>query len=247
MKIHKLIWINLLIAAVVMFCACGTQKALNQISSETAQSGKTGNEVMPNLKASSSLRSDIAKITGGCQVVNEGDKILQNGYEITVHGIKVTKKKGDWQEMTGDYHLDQQNRITDEKSFVIMDVEVYHKEKNKDEVSFCWGNLNLIYFDQKRVKEYTGAVYDFNGYELESIEGTTEAQKNNTDLFIKNYRVGTGAREKLVYVADDNVLYHTGNHFMLQLNLTGTSLQYLAPEDYSFIYLKSLENLKNEE
>lgn len=244
MKIRKLIFINLLFVLIITFCGCDTQKMQSRASSDTVQTSNRSNELLTNLKVSSSLREDIAKVTGGSQVVNEGDTILQYGYEITVHGIKITKKKGDWLEEMGDYQLNHQNKITNEKSFVIIDVKVYHKEKNKDEVNFCWGNLNLIYFDQKRIQEQTDTVSDFNGYELESIEGTTESQKNDTNLFIRNYKVGTGAREKLVYVVDDDVLYGTDNHFMLQLNLTGASLQYLSPEDYSFVYLKSLENLK---
>lgn len=217
MKKNK--WLAILFLVTVITCLIGCRSDNNTMDKMSEMDINANDENMD-------LNVLIDVMSGGCKVVNEGDTVEQDSVEYCVNDIYITKTQGKWQDISGIVpKLDSEKKVIEDMSYVVVDISVNVKKSD-----FWWNNINLSYFGVDERK--------WASVELTSVEGLRE--NGDPDLYHMGILEGKKIRRKLIYVIEDEWI-NSDNHFFIELNSHGVGFENLDPNEYSLIYLRSME------
>lgn len=176
------------------------------------------------------LQSQIGIATHGCAITQEGETLSLGGMNITVNDVTITRKKGEWHDFLSQ-ELDENGCLSEDRAYVIVNVTI----EQVGDVEFWLNSIWLAFFDE-----------DLKIGSIE-LDGTSLFKKDdrNPDVYQGLIKKGESRTTDLVYVIKKEEAGEDA-HFLLEYNPTGCSLDYVEPEEYGMIYLKSLEGVWNE-
>lgn len=176
------------------------------------------------------LQSQMGLATHGCVIVQEGETLSLDGVNITVNNVTITRKKGEWHDFLSQ-ELDENGCLPENRAYVMVNVTI----EQVGDVDFWMNSIWLAFFDE-----------DLKIGPIE-LDGTSLFKKDdrNPDVYQGLIKKGESLTTDLVYVIKKEEAGEDA-HFLLEYNPTGCSLDYVEPEEYGMIYLKSLEGVWNE-
>ena len=176
------------------------------------------------------LQSQMGLATHGCVIVQEGETLSLDGVNITVNNVTITRKKGEWHDFLSQ-ELDENGCLSEDRAYVIVNVTI----EQIGDADFWLNSIWLAFFDE-----------DLKIGPIE-LDGTSLFKKDdrNPDVYQGLIKKGESLTTDLVYVIKKEEAGEDA-HFLLEYNPTGCSLDYVEPEEYGMIYLKSLEGVWNE-
>ena len=231
-KLRKFISISTCIATVCCMAGCIQNKnetgSASNVSTEENSKGKT--------VSNQSLDAKIEIATRGCEVVREGEKIQQGSLTYKVNSVQITKQTGDWYNMSGAIpKVDENGKITEKVSYVVINVTI----KDDGDYDFWWNMFSLSYFEDDDLMigpEELVSAGIFSDY--------SEKEREDKDVYQYKLPQGKEVTTDLIFVMDDSKMKE-GNHFLLELNPTGAGLEYVKPEEYSMVFLNTMEDVCN--
>lgn len=181
----------------------------------------------------------IEVATRGCKVVKEHEDVQQGTFlddgHITfrVDKVTVTKQQGNWVDLGIEPDLDNQRKIIGEETYVVVDVTV----RQEGEYDFWWNDFELTSFKED----------DLRPGPSELVSVSVLCNDKNVDLMDSNVYhrelpEGEDIKTSLVFVIEDRELNEEGRHFLLEYNPTGASHEFIKPEEYSMVFLESMED-----
>ena len=214
----------------------GKKTGQEQPAERRAETDLPDNTDSPDDGQAGTLGDYIEIAAGGCKAAREREDIRQKNVldtgTITYRAdrVRLTKQQGDWTDLSGPQPaLDENGRITDGRTYVVVDVAV----RQEGEFDFWWNIFRLSYFTEDELRIGPG--------ELVSASILTPDSEKNKDMYQYSLPEGETIETSLVFVAEDSELEEAGRHFLLGFNPTGANIEQVEPEDYSMVFLESLE------
>lgn len=227
----------LILSCCLVYCtACSGKEVSENAAREVADKE---NIVETASYEEKTLDNYIEIATMGCRVGKEHEDVQQGNFAkeglITyrVDKVTLTKKQGDWVDISVGPDLDNQGKIIGDETYVVLDVTV----RRDGEFDFWWNSFELSSFLEG----------DRDTWSIEMTSAGILCSDKNVDLAANNvyqYSLpeGKDVKTSLVFVVEDNQLNEKGQHFLLEFNPAGTVHINLKPEDYSMIFLESMED-----
>ena len=235
-KLRTCIIIAACMALMCCLAGCTQNKAETRGQNNAGIETKNQKKAAPN----ESLEAEIEAATRGCKVVQEGEENQQDSLTYKVNSVQITKQTGDWYNMSGEIpKVDENGRITEDVSYVVINVTI----KDDGDYDFWWNMFWLSYFNDDDLMigpaELVSASI-FNDY--------SEKEREDNDVYQYKLPQGEEVTTDLIFVTEDSLMTK-GNHFLLELDPTGVGggegLEYIKPEEYSMVFLKTMEDVCN--
>lgn len=236
----------LYIACCMLFCmtACGNKTRSvsehKQSSTQEAEPETAAETSISDAGENGTLEDYIEIATKGCKVgaekedVRQGSAIYDGTITYRVDKVTLTKQQGDWIDLSGPSPaLDEDGRITDGQTYVVLDVTI----SQEGEFDFWWNSFWLASFTDKDL--------DIGPSEMVSASILSSNADSDPNIYQYSLPAGRETKTSLVFVAEDSELAEAGRHFLLEYNPIGANLMYVEPEDYSMVFLKSMEDIRN--
>ena len=240
----KIVYLS--VAAVMLFCMTACQKdtqvetgkktGQEQPAERRAETDLPDNTDSPDDGQAGTLGDYIEIAAGGCKAAREREDIRQKNVldtgTITYRAdrVRLTKQQGDWTDLSGPQpELDENGRITDGRTYVVVDVAV----RQEGEFDFWWNTFWLSSFTENDLRIKPGELVSASILSLDSGEITRRYRYSLPE--------GETIETSLVFTVEDSELEEAGRHFLLDFNPTGANIEHVEPEDYSMVFLESLE------
>ncbi len=228
----KKIYYILLLVVTILLMGCQEKNSVSEEQGNKSNHIETEAATEPDTQSEEeTLKYTIELATHGCKVVQEGETMSLNRMNITVNDVTVTRKKGDWYDFLSQ-KLDENGYLFENRAYVIVNVTIEQAE----EVDFWLNSIRLAYFSEDDLR--IGSI---------ELDGTSlfKEDDGNPDVFQGLIKKGETLTTDLIYVIKEEE-EGADAHFLLEYNPTGCGLDYVEPDKYGMIYLKSLEDVWNE-
>ncbi len=214
----------------------GKKTGQEQPAERRAETDLPDNTDSPDDGRAGTLEDYIEIAAGGCKVGQEREDIRQKNIFNTgtiiyrADRVRLTKQQGDWTDLSGPQPaLDENGRITDGRTYVVVDVAV----RQEGEFDFWWNTFWLSSFTENDLRIKPGELVSASILSLDSGEITRRYRYSLPE--------GETIETSLVFTVEDSELEEAGRHFLLDFNPTGANIEHVEPEDYSMVFLESLE------
>lgn len=158
----------------------------------------------------------------GCEVYKEGDTFEKEGMEITVNSSRITKQKGDWENLADYYPDEDENgKVTDKSCYYIVNLTIHVKDRKDHILGFCGFKAGVLN------KETGQSIQNSSIVSSTYYNDLSETKRESDDIFVDYPKEGEDiVNQDFIFQLEDEDYIKNENIFYFLVEENTATIEY---------------------